>query len=82
MGILFGLIGVAVVLIVIAYAFPVIWPIVITAGANITGMTGTDAGTTMMIGFWPVILLIVGIGVAVGLLMYALKKFRLSSGGD
>ena len=81
MGLLVGLIMVAVVLIVIATAFPIIWPMVITAGSNITAMTETDAGTTTMQGFWPLILLVVGLGIAVGLIIYGLKKFRLMSSG-
>ena len=81
MGLLIGLITVAVVLIVIATAFPIIWPMVITAGDNITAMTGTDAGTTTVQGFWPLILLVVGIGIAIGLIMFGLKKFGIMSKG-
>lgn len=80
MSLLIGLILVCVVLIVIAYSFPVLWPIVTTAGANITGMSGSDAGTTTMQAFWPVVLLMVGLGIAVGLVLFALKKFGLFAG--
>ena len=80
MGILIGLITVSVVLIVIATAFPIVWPMVASAGGNITAMTGTDAGTTTVQGFWPLIMLVVGIGIAIGLIMYGLKKFQLMSG--
>ena len=89
MGILLGLITVSVVLIVIATAFPIVWPMVTTAGynivgdgANITGMTGTDAGTTTVVGFWPLILLVVGIGIAIGLVVYGLKEFQIMSGRE
>ena len=89
MGILTGLITVSVVLIVIATAFPIVWPMVTSAGYNIvgsvsenvTGMTGTDAGTTTVVGFWPLIMLVVGIGIAIGLIMYGLKKFGVLSKG-
>lgn len=74
-GILYSVIGVAVTIIVLAYAIPVIWPIASTASENITGMTGTDEGTQMMVAFWPVVLMVVGIGIAVGVIVYALKKF-------
>ena len=87
MGLLIALITVSVVLIVIATAFPIIWPMVTEAGynivgdvaANVTGMTTTDAGTTTVQGFWPLILLVVGIGIAIGLIMYGLNKFRVMS---
>ena len=91
MGILLALITVSVVLIVIATAFPIVWPMVTRAGygivgltsdsENITGMITTDAGTTTMQGFWPLILLVVGIGIAIGLIMYGLKKFQIMSKG-
>ena len=81
MGLLYALITVAVVLIVIATAFPIIWPMVTSAGANITAMTGTDAGTTTIQGFWPLIMLVVGIGIAIGLIMYGLRKFGVLSQG-
>lgn len=82
MGLLAGLITVAVVLIVIATAFPIVWPMVISASSNITAMTETDAGTTTLQGFWPLILLVVGIGIAIGLIMYGLNKFGVLSQGS
>ncbi|OGM08558.1 hypothetical protein A2Z67_01815 [Candidatus Woesebacteria bacterium RBG_13_36_22] len=79
MKLLYGIIITSVVLIVIAVAFPVLWPLVTGAGGNITAMVGTDAGTTTVQAFWPIVLLLVGLGVAVGLIMYALKKFNVMS---
>ena len=81
MGLLIALITVCIVLIVIATAFPIIWPMVTTAGIEIGNMTGTDAGTTTVQGFWPLILLVVGIGIAIGLIMYGLNKFQVMSKG-
>lgn len=80
MGLLTGLIIVGAVLIVIATAFPILWPIVTSAGGNITAMAGTDAGTTTVQSFWPIVLLLVGLGIAVGLIVYAMKKFGLFAG--
>lgn len=81
MFILGAIITVAVVLIVIATAFPIVWPMVVAAGGNITAMTGTDAGTTTVQGFWPLIMLMVGIGIAIGLVVYAVRQFRIMKGG-
>ena len=75
MGLLTALIGVVVVIIVLANAIPILWPMAVDASANITSMNGTDAGTQMIQGFWPVVLLLVGLGVAIGLIIYALKAF-------
>lgn len=80
MGILMAIIAVVIVLIVLAYTVPVLWPIAVTAGANITGMTGTDAGTTTMVAFWPIVELLVGLGIAVALVVYAVRKFGLGRG--
>jgi len=80
--ILFGIIGTALVLMVVAYVFPIIWPLVTDAGADITSMNGTDAGTTTVIAFWPVVLLMVGLGIAIGLVMFALRKFGILGGSS
>ena len=82
LGILAGLISVVVVLIVLGTAIPVLWPLATATSDNITAMTGTDAGTTTIQAFWPVILLVIGMGVAVGLIVYGLRKFGLIGGGS
>ena len=81
MGLLEALIGVVVVLIVIFRAFPILWPMATDASANITAMSGTDAGTTTVQGFMPVVLLIVGLGIGIGLIVFALRQFGLLGGG-
>lgn len=81
MGMLVALIGVIVVLIVLGYTIPVLWPIAVATSTNITAMSGTDSGTIMIQTFWPVILMVVGLGVAVGLIVFALRKFGLLGGG-
>lgn len=79
MGILKGLIVVAVVLVVLGSAIPVLWPLVTGTTANITSMAGTDSGTELIQAFWPIIILVIGLGIAVGLIMYGLKKFGIGS---
>ena len=76
-GILAAIISIVVTIIVLANAIPVLWPLATTASANITAMTGTDAGTTTIQAFWPIVLLLVGLGIAIGLIVYALKKFNV-----
>lgn len=77
MGILAGLISVVVVLIVLFYAIPIIWPVAVTASENMTSMSGTDEGTTIMKAFVPIILLVIGLGLAVALIVYAIRKFGI-----
>lgn len=81
MGILTALIGVAVVMLVLGTAVPVLWPLVADTSDNITAMTGTDVGTTTIQALWPIILLVIGLGIAVGLIIYALKRFNIIGGG-
>ena len=78
-GLLTAVSGIVVTIIVLARAIPVLWPLATEASANITAMEGTDAGTTTIVAFWPVVLLIVGLGVAIGLIVYALKRFNILS---
>lgn len=80
MAILYSLIGVVVVIIVLASAIPILWPMAVDASGNITAMTGTDAGTDMIQGFWPVALLIVGLGLGIAVIVYALKQFNVMDG--
>jgi len=81
-GLLAGLIGIVVILIVLGTTIPVLWPLATATTTNITAMSGTDAGTETIQAFWPIIILVVGLGLAVGLIAYALKKFNLGGMGD
>lgn len=72
-----AIVTVVVVIIALSRAIPILWPMATEASGNITAMTGTDAGTTTIQAFWPLILLLVGLGIAIGLVIYALKKFNV-----
>lgn len=78
MGILIGgLVSVVVALIALGTVIPILWPLAAGTTDNISAMAGTDAGTTTIQAFWPVVLLLVGLGLAVGLIVYALRKFNI-----
>lgn len=74
MQLLSGLLGVVIIMLVMSYAVPVLWPLVVTASANVTAMSGSDGGTTIMKALWPVALLMVGLGVGIGLIIFALRQ--------
>ena len=80
MSLLTGLIGIVVTIIILANAIPVLWPMATDASANVTAMTGTDEGTQIIVAFWPIALLVIGIGLAVGVVIFGLKKFGLMGG--
>lgn len=77
MDLLSGLLGVIVIVLVMSYAVPVLWPLATTAAANVTAMTGTDGGTTIMKALWPVALLMIGLGVGIGMIIYALRQLSI-----
>lgn len=81
MKLLAGLITIVVVLLVLGTAIPALWPLATGTSTNITAMSGTDAGTTTIQAFWPIALMVVGLGLGVGIIMYALKKFGLMGKG-
>ena len=76
MKILYGLLAVMITLIVLGSAIPVLWPLIASSGENITAMTGTDQGPVFIQTFWPIVLMLIGLGIAVGLIIFAIKKFR------
>ena len=71
---LIAVIGIIVILIVIASVFIAAWPQVSTVTANVSSMTGTDTGTTMFKGFWPVVILLAGLIIALIPLFFVLNK--------
>lgn len=79
-GILGALIGLVVVIMVVARAFPVLWPVAANT-SEIDAMSGTDAGTTTFQSIWPIVLIIGGIGIAVMAIMWIVRKTHLSGGG-
>ncbi len=81
MQLLTGLIGIVVVLIVLGTAIPVLWPMAADTSDNIAAMSGTDSGTSMIKAFWPIALLVIGLGIAIGVIVLGLKKFGLLGGG-
>ena len=76
-GILGGIIAIVVLFIVIGKAVPALWPSFIGSGTDVAALTQTDAATTTLQDFWPIALLVVGIGIAVGLIFAAIKHFKI-----
>lgn len=59
---------------------PVLFPLITDSDTAIQALTGTDDGTVMLQTMWPILLVICGIGVPVGVLYFALRKFGLIGG--
>jgi hypothetical protein len=67
--------GVAVTLVVMGALVPVLWPLIIASNTNIQNIAGSDSATAFLKALWPVLLIIVALGVAGGLVFYVLRKF-------
>lgn len=71
------LIGGAVGLVILGTVVPVVWPLIAGTDTDIQAMTGTDAGTTTIQAFWPILLVVCGLGIAAGIIYFGLRKFGL-----
>lgn len=67
----------AVGVVILATAIPVLWPMIADSDTTIQAMNGTDDGTAFIQSFWPIGIMIGGIGIGVGLVYMLLKKFNV-----
>lgn len=67
-----GIVGV----VILGTCIPVLWPLFADTDTDIQAMTGTDAGTTIMQSFWPILLIIAGIGIVTGIIFMVWKRFK------
>ncbi len=51
-----------------------LWPTLAETDTDIQALTSTDIGTTSLQTMWPIVLMVVGIGIAVGAIFMALRK--------
>lgn len=72
-----GLVGGVIGLVIFGALVPVLFPMITDSDTAIQALTGTDDGTVMLQTLWPILLIVCGIGIAVGVVYYALKKFRV-----
>lgn len=62
-------------IIVLGALIPVLWPMMEATDTDIQALTQTGPITVFLQTMWPIVLLVIGIGVAAGLVFYSLKKF-------
>jgi len=78
--ILTAVVIVALTIIVMGALIPVLWPMLQATTTNITAISGSDAPTTFLKTMWPIAILVVGLGIVVAIIFYALKKFGVMGG--
>lgn len=65
------------VIVLLGAMAPVLWPMFVGTDTDIQAMTETDDATVMFQAIWPVVLLVLGIGLCAGLIFFGLRKFGL-----
>lgn len=63
--------------VVIGMLLPVIFPMMTDTDTDIQAMTGTDDATVFLQTTWPIVLLVIGVVIALGVIMWAVNKLGL-----
>lgn len=74
-GMIQAVVSVILIVIVLGALIPALWPKFSETATNIAALTQTDAGTETLQSLWPIALVVVGIGIAAGIVFMALHKF-------
>jgi hypothetical protein len=69
------IISIVIALVVLGAIIPVLWPMFVGSGTSIAALTGTDAATVTMKSFWPIIEILGGLAIGIGVLMFIVNKF-------
>lgn len=81
-GIMTAIIIVALVLIVLGALIPALWPMLQDTQTDIDALNATGSvSTSFLQSMWPIALLVVGLGIVVGIIIYALRRFGVLGGG-
>ncbi|MDD5189523.1 MAG: hypothetical protein PHE50_00590 [Dehalococcoidales bacterium] len=78
-GIVMGIVGGICGIVIIAKAAVALWPTLASTGTDVAALTQTDAGTETFQAFWPILLTLCGIGVAVAGLFFVVRKFKIGN---
>ena len=69
-------VSVILLIIVLGAIVPALWPVMQDTDTDIQALNATGSTSTAFLQtIWPIVLLVIGIGVAAGLIFYALRKF-------
>jgi len=78
--ILTGIILAILTIVILGFMLPAFWPMLTESTANISAINGTDTATVFLKTGWPIAILIVGIGIVVALIYFALRQFGVIGG--
>ena len=75
------IVGVILLVVVLGAIIPALWPTMTSTDTDIQALNATGStATSFLQTIWPIVLLVIGIGVAAGLVFYALRKFGVLGG--
>lgn len=74
-GLIAGVIGGVIGVVVLAKVAIALWPTFVGTNTDVAALTQTDAGTETLQAIWPIVIVVVGIGIAAGAIFWALRKF-------
>lgn len=72
-----GVVSVIIVVVVLGALISALWDTMLGSDTAIQALTDTGTATTMLQDMWPIALIVVGVGIAAGIVFYALRKFKV-----
>lgn len=74
--ILYGILGIAVLFVVLGASVPLLWPLIAGSTTNVNAMNGTDQGTAFIKTAWPIAILFAGIAIGVALIVVGVNEIK------
>lgn len=75
------IIGIVLIVVVLGALLPVLWPMIEDTGTDIAAMEGGTA-TDFIQAMWPILLIVIGVGVGAGLIFFALRNLGVFGGSS
>lgn len=72
-----GVVLIIITIVVLGTLIPVLWPMMTDTTTSIAALNGTDTATTFLKTGWPIILLLIGLAIVVGLIYFSLRQFGI-----
>jgi len=78
--ILQGVLLTVLAIVILGVLIPALWPMMLDSTTQINAINGTDTATTFLKVGWPIAILVIGIGIVVAVIFFALRQFGVIGG--